>query len=178
MIHFFVSIGAPAPLYAPWRDNYSSQNQKSTITHNCPFCTKITDNQDDKHFVLARYKHHVVILNLFPYTRGHILIIPYKHCACLTELEPEAEIELAQLIHKSIIILRREVKCDGFNLGLNIGKIAGASIPDHLHYHIVPRNEDKDVSFLQTIAGVQEMPYSLPNLYRILKPHFDAVSLD
>jgi ATP adenylyltransferase len=158
-------------VYMPWRQNYSSSSQPAPTINNCALCDKCAkDNETD--FILARTKHHIVALNKFPYTKGHILIIPLAHVGDLEFLDLEALHELIELANECTQILTKAFNCDGLNVGLNIGKAAGASITQHLHMHVVPRYENVIHSFLQSICDSGEMPWDLKKIYQELKPLF------
>ncbi len=159
--------------YAPWRDNY--ENTTSESAHTCVFCRKFAASNDEKLFVLARYKHHAVILNVFPYNKGHLLIIPYEHVPSLQDLSREARIELIELISETLTILQETMKPDAINVGINLGEEAGASIPDHLHIHILPRWK-RDRGFLQVLGRGEVISCDLPGVYKRLKPKFEKIT--
>jgi len=167
-------------LYAPWRSNYVKDDVRGktedTQKQDCAFCQKISINQDSKHFILGRFNHFVVMLNLYPYNAGHLLIVALDHKNCLKDLTPDARKELIELTSASTDILQNTMKAQGINIGINIGKAAGASIPAHLHEHILPRWVG-DTNFLPTLAETKQISVDLPQLYKQLKPHFQAIKL-
>ena len=166
-------------IYCPERDCYSQSiehdDKNKVVTqkaHECPFCLEIAAEDDEKYLILRRFKFHVVMLNLYPYTKGHLLIVPYEHMPKLSHFSQEARAELIELASHCTDIVQRVFECPGVNIGFNIGRIAGASIPDHLHMQIVPRR-NIDVSFIQVIGKVKVTTYDLREIYALLKPHFD-----
>ena len=170
-------------LYAPWRDTYSTnadatdKDETSTFydASTCPFCLQFAENNDAKHFILERFAHHVVILNLFPYGKGHLLIVPYKHIKNIIDLPSEAHTELMGLIGHSVEILKKLLGTHGANIGINIERIAGAGIPDHLHVHVLPRWR-ADSSFIQVIGKTHVISWDLQRLYEKLKPAFQELA--
>ena len=165
----------PAPhLYAPWRDEYVADNDKREESSHkrCPFCIMRDAHEDDKYLVLYRAIHHMIVLNFQPYTRGHMLIVPYEHKAELADMSSESRTEMLDLTITSMDIIRNLFDYEGFNVGFNLGAIAGASVPDHLHMQIVPR-KPIEASFLYTIAHTQLIHYDLQKEYEQLLPLFN-----
>jgi len=161
-------------IYAPWRDSYLYTEKETPhllSEKSCVFCAYIKQNNDKQKFILRRYKHYFVALNLFPYTKGHLLIIPYKHVKQLSDLSNEERHDLIDLISDSIDILNQTLKPDGINVGINLGKEAGASIPNHIHIHIVPRYRS-NIAFMQLIAEARVLSFDMNRLYEKLQPHF------
>jgi ATP adenylyltransferase len=147
------------------------------VSNGCPFCTQFQANCDDKHFILRRFSHCVAMLNRFPYNRGHILILPHDHKASLKELHQEARSELMEVVTCAIDLLHKELKTEGFNFGCSLGtEWAGASIPGHLHFHVLPRFSN-DTSFLPLLAGTRIVSPSLSEMYAILKEQFAQIKL-
>ena len=165
-------------LYCPWRENYTISvahtNDKNKNESDCIFCTIFKSDEDEKNLVLRRFKYNVVIFNRFPYNAGHLLILPKSHQACLLDLEKEARYELTDLIAYSVEILKSTLNCDGTNVGLNLGKAAGAGIPSHLHMHVLPRFTG-DTNFLPTLGDTKAISFDLHQLYNQLKPEFDKL---
>lgn len=161
-------------IYAPWRDNYLSaekENPDLLSKKPCVFCEYVKQNNDKQKFILQRYKHHFVILNLFPFTKGHLLIIPYQHVKQLSDLSNEERYDLIDLVSESIDILNQTLKPDGINVGINLGEEAGASIPNHLHIHIVPRYKNI-VGFMQLVGEARIIGFNMNCLYEKLQPYF------
>ena len=165
-------------VYAPWRDSYLyTEKEDSDLSSEkpCIFCTYIKQNNDKQKFILQRYKYHFVALNLFPYTKGHLLIIPYKHVKQLSDLSNEERYALIDLVSESINILNQTLKPDGINVGINLGEEAGASILNHLHIHIVPRYKN-NIGFMQLIGEARVIGFDMNCLYEKLQPHFKQLS--
>jgi ATP adenylyltransferase len=137
-------------LYAPWRKEYIEKNAERN--KECIFC-KISNSpkEDNSHHVLLRSKHCFLVMNRYPYTQGHFLIIPYQHSSSLQDLSIEIWKEMMEYAYKGVSYLKDTFQAQGVNMGLNIGKAAGAGIEDHLHYHLLPRWE-RDTNFI-TVTG-------------------------
>ena len=160
-------------LYAPWRQKYSKENKESIKKEGCPFCEKfkLSDSEDAKSYILKRFKHNAVILNLYPYNAGHLMVIPYEHKAQLHELSNDTLNELMQLTSKSSEILQQELGAEGINIGLNLGRNAGGGIPQHLHMHVLPRWQG-DTNFLAVLADTKPISFDLNEIYKDLLPYF------
>lgn len=168
-------------LYAPWRDNYSlsvaGKESENITAEQCVFCSHFSDNNDEKNLILRRFTHCVVMLNRFPYNAGHLLILPIKHVPNLEDLSREARTELMELTTQSTIILKKNLHTAGINVGLNLGRAAGAGIPSHLHMHALPRFVG-DTNFLVTLADTKAISFDLNKIYAQLKPDFDSIVID
>ncbi len=162
-------------LYAPWRSLYakdiSQAKQESTDAHQCVFCSQEAEQHDQKHFILKRGKHAYVMMNLYPYNAGHLLIIPYNHCARLSELAADARLEIMELINLCTTIVEDALKAQGINVGINLGKAAGAGIPSHLHVHVLPR-WNGDTNWMPTLADTKVISFNLNEIYQLLVPYF------
>jgi ATP adenylyltransferase len=135
----------------------------------CVFCSIAQDTtQDNENFVLWRGKTCFAILNRYPYTTGHLMVIPYRHTNDFTSLSKDESCELFDTTKKLTGVLSETLKPDGFNIGMNLGKVAGAGIADHLHVHIVPR-WDGDNNFMPVIGKVKVHPTSLQEVFEIIK---------
>ncbi len=134
---------------------------------NCLFCRVAKEKKDRKNYLLFRGKKCFVLLNTFPYNNGHLMVAPYRHLANLEDLNREELSELMGLVSRSVGWLKKALKPEGFNIGMNLGKIAGAGIEDHLHIHIVPRWSG-DANFMPTIAQVKVIPELPKDTYRKL----------
>lgn len=150
-------------LWSPWRFRYVSQAGKND---RCVFCEKAhaTASQDREHLILYRAACNFVLLNLFPYTTGHVLIAPYSHVANLDELPAETLMEMMALAQNVQGALKAIYKPEGYNLGMNLGKCAGAGVADHLHLHILPRWTG-DSNFMTVIAETRVQPEDLLTTY-------------
>jgi ATP adenylyltransferase len=164
-------------LYAPWRTPYTKTIDSKKEGDACVFCAQIKDTNDEHNFILARYKHCFVILNLYPYNAGHLLIIPYKHVAGLEQLSDEERSEIMNVTNKALVIVNKQLKCDGINIGMNLGKASGGSLLDHIHQHLVPRWYG-DTNFLPVLTEeVKTISFDLKEIYKDLKPLFTKLNL-
>ncbi len=161
-------------LYAPWRSTYASTHDGDTSAQGCVFCKQFEEEHDEQHFILRRFTHCAIILNRYPYNAGHLMVIPYAHAADLHLLSPEARIELIQVSSAIIPVMRTQLNCEGINVGLNLGKPAGGSIPGHLHLHVLPRWTG-DTNFLATLADTKPISFDLYEIFRKLRPTIDAL---
>lgn len=164
-------------LYAPWRDGYTDEvthKKKCDLEESCVFCIQFKEDQDDKYFILARFKYSAVLLNKYPYNGGHLLIIPFEHKSQLSEFRHEVRQELMELIAQTSVILKEQLAAQGINVGLNEGKAAGAGIPAHLHVHVLPRWTG-DTNFLPTLADTKQISVNLNDFFVRLKPYFQAL---
>lgn len=151
-------------LWAPWRIKYIQAKK----TRGCIFCKKIRQKKDKTNYVILRKKHVFSMLNIFPYNNGHILVAPYRHVASFEQLKTAEFIELFELINITIKKLRIKLNAQGFNIGVNLGKVAGAGVDKHLHIHIVPRWQ-ADTNFMPILSGTKVISQSLEELYKLLK---------
>jgi ATP adenylyltransferase len=148
-------------LWSPWRMKYISKSREKT---DCIFCKASSEKEDKKNYVLHRGKFSFAMLNAYPYTTGHVMIAPYAHTAFLEKAKPEVLLEIMQIAQKCLCALREICKPDGFNIGFNLGRTAGAGIEDHYHLHIVPR-WDGDTNFMTVIGNARVMPEGLQDTY-------------
>jgi ATP adenylyltransferase len=142
-------------LWTPHRIAYI-ENGQMPGEHECPFCLAPTMT-DEKALIVARGTHAYVLLNLFPYNSGHLLVCPYRHVATYDEATAEEVAEIASLTQTAMRVLSETAHCQGFNIGMNQGRIAGAGIADHLHQHVVPRWE-LDANFFPIVARTKALP--------------------
>jgi ATP adenylyltransferase len=156
-------------LWAPWRLEYI----KGDKTGECIFCTKPASDDDEASLIPYRGERCFVMLNAFPYTNGHLMIAPYEHTADLQDLDAQTASELMGLTQRSLRALDGAYSPDGYNLGLNLGEIAGAGMADHVHLHVVPRWAG-DTNFMPVIADTRVMPQSLADSYRAVRDAFSA----
>ena len=154
-------------IWAPWRKEFILSKKEE----NCFFCEAIKDNQDRKNLVLYRGKECFCILNKYPYNNGHLMIAPKMHKDDLSKLNDSEMLELLTLSRDVKNILAKKLKPEGFNLGINFGKVAGAGVEDHIHLHIVPRWTG-DTNFMPVIAETKVISQSLEDLYLELKDYF------
>lgn len=156
-------------LWAPWRMSYIANVDKKDS--GCVFCTKPSENDDKKNLILYRGKTCFVIMNLFPYNNGHLMVIPYMHTSDMLALDTETSSELWSLLCKCKDALSKAFRPDGFNIGMNLGRPAGAGIDQHIHMHIVPR-WNGDTNFFPVLGETKVISQSLPETYDALKGYF------
>ena len=158
-------------LWAPWRMTYI---KKADDGDECIFCKFPRDDRDGDNLILLRGTTAFVILNAFPYSNGHLMITPFRHTADMNDLSDEEQLELISLTRRAINLLKSAFHPDGFNVGMNLGRVAGAGIADHLHMHVVPR-WNGDTNFMPVIADVRVIPESLAAVYDRLKAVLEEV---
>ncbi|MGP0565127.1 MULTISPECIES: HIT family protein [unclassified Nitrospina] len=159
-------------LWAPWRMNYI----KSDKTKECIFCTGPQANDDMGRKLLYRGELSFVIINIYPYSNGHLMVSPYRHLSCLTDLGGEELAEIGLLTQKSMEILRASYHPDGFNVGYNIGKSGGAGFEEHIHCHIVPRWTG-DTNFMPVLADTKVHPEHIEATFQRLYPVFQELKI-
>ncbi len=157
-------------LWAPWRMAYIRQSPKPA---RCIFCAKARASQDRANLLLHRGRHGFVMMNLFPYNSGHLLVAPYAHVDSTERLSDESALDLMRLTNLSLQVLRARIKPDGFNIGVNLGRVSGAGVEGHVHLHIVPR-WNGDTNFMPLFSETRVMPEHLDATYRKLKAGFTA----
>jgi len=155
-------------IWAPWRLRYVSTTNKQT---GCVFCDKPAEGEDRAALIVHRGKRCYVILNLYPYTSGHLMVAPYEHVGSLQEIEPEVTAEMMDLAQRAIRRMEGTYGPEGFNLGINQGRVAGAGVEGHIHLHVVPRWAG-DNSFMPVLADTRVMPQSLEETYEALEGGF------
>jgi ATP adenylyltransferase len=149
-------------LWSPWRYRYISTADR---VPGCIFCTAASEQKDEENLVAFRGRHNFVILNRYPYTSGHLMIVPYAHVATLGELPDETLSEMALLTRDAEKQLRAIYHPEGLNVGMNIGKCAGAGIAGHVHTHVVPRWTG-DSNFMSVVGETRVLPEALEDTYR------------
>jgi ATP adenylyltransferase len=155
-------------LWSPWRYDYIT-GSGAAKTGGCVFCDILDSSaSDEEKFILKRAEFNFVILNIFPYATGHLLIVPFSHIADLDKAEKETTNEMMDLMKSAQTALSTVYSPDGFNLGMNLGKSAGAGVAGHFHMHVLPRWTG-DVNFMTAIGQTRTMPESLSDTYRKLK---------
>lgn len=152
-------------LWTPWRMAYVSDSAPAS---GCVFCEAPTNDDDASNLILHRGRHCFVIMNLYPYNTGHLMVVPYQHADDLGALQPDARAEMAELSASFCTGLKQVMGCDGMNLGMNLGSVAGAGIADHLHQHIVPRWKG-DANFMPIVGGTKVLPELIPATYGKLR---------
>jgi ATP adenylyltransferase len=158
-------------LWNPWRYTYITSDKAGADT-SCVFCSLADDPvRDEENFVLKRAEFNFIVLNRFPYAAGHLLIVPYEHVALLEEATDEANGEMMTLTRSAQTALRAVYSPDGLNIGMNLGRSAGAGVADHLHMHVLPRWSG-DVNFMTAIAETRNIPECLSDTYKKLINRF------
>jgi len=155
-------------LWTPWRFEYL---RKADQEPSCVFCGILQQVEDPANFVLCRGRNTFILLNLYPYTSGHLLVVANRHIAALSDAQPEELHEMLDLARQCEYALRQEYHPDGYNMGFNLGRAAGAGVERHLHMHILPRWIG-DSNFVSVIGETRVLPEELPTTYRRLKPYF------
>jgi len=161
-------------LWAPWRSRYVSQGGSEK---QCFLCQKSGEDRDRENHILVRGKRCLVMLNIFPYNNGHLLIAPYRHIASLEELNNEESKELMELSSRMIILLKKALHPQGFNLGMNLGAVAGAGISGHVHLHLVPRWRG-DTNFMPIFSNTKVISESLDDTYGKIKRAMEVMNKD
>jgi ATP adenylyltransferase len=160
-------------LWAPWRLEYI----KGAETGECIFCTKPALGDDHEALIPHRGERCFVILNAFPYNNGHLMVAPYDHGGDLEQIEEETLLELMKLTQASMRALASAYRPDGYNVGLNQGRIAGAGMADHIHFHVVPRWSG-DTNFMPVLSNTRVLPQSLDDSYHAIRGAFRALEED
>lgn len=156
-------------LWAPWRMEYILGEKES----GCIFCTRIKQakENDKENLILYRGDYNFIIMNKYPYNNGHLMIVPNQHTSEFESLNDDEKLEMMNIVSKSLTVLKKAIRPDGFNVGLNIGKIAGAGIDDHLHFHIVPRWA-ADTNFMPVVGHTKVISEGLWETWERLREGF------
>ena len=164
----------PERLWSPWRMEYIRRGEGAEAG-GCIFCDlpAAAEVKDEANHLLARGKVSFMLLNAFPYNPGHLMVAPYRHVGDYEELTAEELAELTAFARRAIRALREESGPHGFNLGMNLGQVAGAGIADHLHLHLVPR-WGGDTNFMPVVGQTKVLPELLGETWRRLRPHFSS----
>lgn len=160
-------------LWAPWRMTYI--DGAGVEPGECIFCAKAAAATDEQNLVLYRGSRCFVIMNLYPYNNGHLMIAPYAHVPSIEELDAETLTDIMTTAQLCLAALREAMHPQGYNMGINQGAVAGAGIKDHVHLHIVPR-WNGDTNFMPVLADTKVMPDFLANTYRQLREQFERLS--
>ena len=154
-------------IWSPWRYKYIASADKET---GCVFC-RARDGSDSDSLIVYRGDLNFIILNLYPYTSGHLMIVPYEHTASLAAASRETTTEMMEMAKRAQTALEAEYHPDGFNIGMNLGRSAGAGVADHIHLHVVPRWTG-DANFVSIVGETRVLPEDLTMTYEKLKKHF------
>ncbi|MGQ9674043.1 MAG: HIT family protein [Chloroflexota bacterium] len=150
-------------LWTPWRMKFILSDKKG----GCVFCQKVAETNDRANYLLYRGDHSFIMLNAYPYNNGHLLVVPYNHSPSLEDLDHATLTEVMLLVNRGLAALRKAMNPQGFNIGANLGAVAGAGITDHVHLHIVPRWQG-DNNFLPVIDDTRLIPECLDDTYQRL----------
>jgi len=164
-----VSDDARRVLWAPWRMTYVGGG--APASRGCIFCTAV-DGPPEETLLLGTTSHAVIMLNRYPYASAHVMVAPRRHTASLPSLPDDEHRDLAEAVRRTLATLEDALRPDGMNVGMNLGRCAGAGITDHLHWHLVPR-WDGDTNFMPLLADVRVMPQHLQETLAVLRPRFD-----
>lgn len=160
-------------LWAPWRMEYILSEVEGG-DETCIFCDFPSQNKDAEHLIAYRSDSCFVILNRFPYNNGHLMVVPYKHTRDVLELTDDEMLDLQQTINKSVQVLRNVMRPHAMNIGMNLGRTAGAGIDEHIHYHIVPR-WNGDTNFMPVISGTKVVSESLEASFQKITAEFSKL---
>jgi ATP adenylyltransferase len=160
-------------LWRPWRITYVTDIE-SIRGQGCIFCTKPKSGDDRESLILYRGEKSFIMMNLFPYNTGHVMVSPYRHVGRLDELEEPELREIMELTVMAVKAIEEEMEPQGFNLGINLGKVAGAGFDEHVHMHIVPRWQG-DTNFMPVLADAKVMPESISDNYDRLRRRIEAM---
>jgi ATP adenylyltransferase len=161
-------------LWTPWRKVFvegTASDDGATLT--CFLCSGPADQADRANLILARAQRSFVVMNLYPYNTGHVLVAPYAHVGDFAALDADTAAELMHMTQRCVAALQAVYRPHGFNIGMNLGRPAGAGLPDHLHVHVVPR-WNGDTNFMPILAGTKVLPEGLDQTYDRLEPVFRA----
>ncbi|MBI3307413.1 MAG: HIT domain-containing protein [Candidatus Omnitrophica bacterium] len=153
-------------IWAPWRKAYIRPSQKKS--KKCLFCRLLSENKDKRNYILKRTRFSFAILNLYPYMNGHAMIVPKRHVDSVHALSDQEKLDWLDLYEEIRLAIHKAMKCHGFNVGINVGKVGGAGVPHHLHLHIVPRWMG-DSNFMPVIGQTKVISESLKSVYETLK---------
>lgn len=152
-------------IFSPWRMEYIVGEKSET----CIFCEKVAHPENDQaEHVIYRGERIFIVLNRYPYNNGHLMVVPYRHAASTEDLTVEELAEMMAMVNRSLTLLRGAMQPNGFNMGINLGKVAGAGIESHVHMHIVPRWE-ADTNFMPIVAKTRVIPQWIDETYDLLR---------
>ena len=159
-------------LWAPWRMTYIMSTVKAQ-DDGCVFCRMLAGGEDERNLILHRGEHAFLVMNLFPYNTGHLMVVPFRHTGDFLSLTAAEHLDLSTLMALAQDVLRECLSPHGYNIGMNLGRVSGAGIVDHVHYHVVPR-WNGDSNFMSVVADTKVISESLAETYRRLKTACDA----
>ena len=159
-------------IYSPWRKEYFDRDKNNPA---CVFCEAAKQPDNPENLIIFRGKLVFVILNRFPYTSGHLMVVPYMHSKELADLPDDTLLEMMQLTQRAVSVLGQEYQPQGFNIGMNLGAVAGAGITEHLHMHVVPRWQG-DANFVSVIGQTRVLPETLEETYHRMREAWKRTS--
>jgi len=160
-------------IWSPWRMAYIQAAKEQGEDGGCIFCDLPAEGDDVRTMILARGELAFVIVNSFPYNPGHLMVAPFRHVGAFTSLEAAELADVDALVARSIRALEQEMEPHGYNLGMNLGRVAGAGFPDHVHWHLVPR-WNGDTNFMPVVGQTRVLPELLEETYARLRPRFEG----
>lgn len=158
-------------IWAPWRIDYVLKNERE---EGCIFCTKPASDRDEENLIVHRGQGAFTMMNKFPYNNGHLLIVPYSHVSDICSLSEQENSLLVREVCRAITVLKSAMKAEGFNVGLNLGEVAGAGIEEHVHYHVVPRWSG-DTNVMPVLADIKVIPEHLLSTCERLRKGFQSL---
>jgi ATP adenylyltransferase len=159
-------------LWAPWRMGYILSNDKD---NGCIFCPGKDRSKDEERLILHVGSRSMVMMNRYPYNNGHLLVAPVKHAGDLEQLNNKEGLDLLLMVRKTVEILKEVMKPEGFNVGLNLGRVAGAGMEQHMHFHVVPR-WNGDTNFMTILGDVRVIPEHIRETYKKLLPYYEELA--
>lgn len=156
-------------IWAPWRTGFVLGKKEK----GCVFCNRLRQKDSPKNLILVRTRHVFVILNKFPYNSGHVMVVPNRHVGQIEKLTASESSELFEMTRTTVSVIKKVLKPNGFNLGMNLGRMAGAGIPGHVHMHIVPRFQG-DTNFMPIVGKTEVISIPLGPIYAALKKGFES----
>jgi ATP adenylyltransferase len=160
-------------LWAPWRLSYVAAAKPPAADDPCFICTGLNEDEDRGNLIPLRTPLSVVVLNRFPYNNGHLLVAPRAHKGNLADLNPDELLETMETLRRMVALLDRLMHPDGYNIGLNLGRSAGAGLPGHLHWHVVPRWHG-DTNFMPLVGDTKVIVQSLDALFDLLRANLES----
>lgn len=155
-------------IWAPWRTGFVLGKKEK----GCVFCNRLRRKDSERNLILVRRKHVFVILNKFPYNSGHVMVVPVRHVGQLEKLTVAESNELFEMTRTTVSVIKKTLGPNGFNLGMNLGRMAGAGVPGHLHMHIVPRWQG-DTNFMPIVGKTEVISIPLGPIYAALQKEFE-----
>lgn len=157
-------------LWSPWRKKYVTTAGSGEA---CIFCGALAASDDEKSLIVHRGERNFVVMNLYPYNAGHLMVAPKRHLGALAEVDADTLAEMMRLVQRAEAVVSERYRPDGFNVGMNLGRVSGAGVPGHLHLHVVPRWEG-DTNFMTVLSDVRVISEDVREAARVLRAAFSA----